>query len=58
MAAFGDQEKSKIIKAYQLHDKDRGSIELQIAVLTHRINHMVEHLKMNKKDHLSLPNFQ
>ena len=40
MAAYGEIEK-EIIKKYQLSDKDFGSIELQLALLTHRINHLV-----------------
>lgn len=43
-------EKSEIIKAYQTHDSDTGSPEVQIALLTERINHLTEHLKTHKKD--------
>lgn len=43
-------EKSEIIKAYQTHDGDTGSPEVQIALLTERINHLTEHLKTHKKD--------
>ena len=43
-------DKKATIKKHQLNDKDTGSIELQIACLTERINHLVEHLKKNKKD--------
>ena len=43
-------EKSEIIKAYQTHDGDTGSPEVQIALLTERINHLTEHLKVNKQD--------
>ena len=45
--------KSQIIDAYKLHDKDTGSPEVQIALLTERINHLNEHLKIHKKDHHS-----
>ena len=43
-------EKSEIIKAHQTHEGDTGSPEVQIALLTERINHLTEHLKMHKKD--------
>ncbi len=45
--------KQEIIAAYQLHEGDTGSPEVQIALLTERINHLNEHLKLNKKDHHS-----
>jgi len=38
---------------YRLHDTDTGSPEVQIALLTERINHLTEHLKFHKKDHHS-----
>ena len=47
------EEKSKIIEQYKMHDGDTGSPEVQIAVLTYRINTLTEHLKVNKKDHHS-----
>ncbi len=43
-------EKSEIIKTYQIHDGDTGSPEVQIALLTERINHLNEHLKVHAKD--------
>ena len=43
-------DKSEIIKAYQIHDGDTGSPEVQVALLTQRINHLNEHLKVHKKD--------
>ncbi|MEJ5361031.1 MAG: 30S ribosomal protein S15 [Spirochaetota bacterium] len=46
-------EKSEIINKYQLHDKDTGSAEVQIALLTERINHLTEHFKLHVKDHHS-----
>ena len=46
-------EKTAIIKEYALHEGDTGSPEVQIAVLTKRINDLTEHLKSNKKDHHS-----
>ncbi len=45
--------KLEIIEAYKLHDGDTGSPEVQIALLTDRIVHLTEHLKVNKKDHHS-----
>ena len=40
-------------KKFGRHEKDTGSSEVQIAVLTKRIEHLTEHLKANKKDHSS-----
>ncbi len=45
--------KQSIITENKLHDTDTGSPEVQIAILTNRINHLNEHLKINKKDHHS-----
>ena len=45
--------KSETIKAHGLHASDTGSPEVQIALLTDRINHLTEHLKAHKKDHHS-----
>ncbi len=45
--------KQEIIAKYKLHEKDTGSPEVQIAILTERINHLNEHLKLFKKDHHS-----
>ncbi len=45
--------KQQIIEDYKLHDKDTGSPEVQIAILTHRINSVNDHLKTHKKDHHS-----
>ena len=45
--------KQEIIAEYQIHEGDTGSPEVQIALLTERINHLNEHLKLNKKDHQS-----
>ncbi len=42
--------KQEIIETYALHEGDTGSPEVQIALLTQRINHLNEHLKINKKD--------
>ncbi|MBQ7579904.1 MAG: 30S ribosomal protein S15 [Clostridia bacterium] len=46
-------EKQAIIKEYALHEGDTGSPEVQIAVLTKRINDLNEHFKVHKKDHHS-----
>ncbi len=46
-----DVQKSGIIAEHRLHDTDTGSSEVQIALLTKRINHLNEHLAMHKKDH-------
>ena len=46
-------EKTEIIKKYARHEGDTGSPEVQIAVLTKRINDLTEHLRVNKKDHHS-----
>ena len=45
--------KEQIIKDYQLKEGDTGSPEVQIAILTYRINDLNEHLKTHKKDHHS-----
>ena len=46
-------EKDAIIKEYATHEGDTGSPEVQIALLTQRINELTEHLKNNQKDHHS-----
>jgi small subunit ribosomal protein S15 len=47
------QEKSKTITEFKTHDKDTGSSDVQIALLTHRINALSEHLQKNNKDNSS-----
>jgi len=47
------QEKSKVIKKFQVHTGDTGSAEVQIALLTNRINQLTEHLQAHRKDHSS-----
>ncbi len=44
-------EKSSIIEDNRLHDSDTGSPEVQIALLSGRIDHLTEHFKLHKKDH-------
>ncbi len=46
-------EKTQIIQQYARHEGDTGSPEVQIAVLTKRINDLTDHLRVNKKDHHS-----
>ena len=46
-------KKAEIIKEYQLKEGDTGSPEVQVAILTYRINDLNEHLKVHKKDHHS-----
>ncbi len=47
------EEKTQIMQAYATHEGDTGSPEVQIAVLTKRINDLTEHLKIHAKDHHS-----
>ena len=47
------EEKLSIIEANKVHEKDTGSPEVQIALLTSRIQNLTEHLKKNDKDHHS-----
>jgi len=46
-------KKAEIVKKYQTHEKDTGSPEVQIALLTTRIQELTEHFKTHKKDHHS-----
>ena len=47
------ERKAEIVKAYGKNEQDTGSTEVQVALLTERINELTEHLKINKKDHHS-----
>ncbi|WP_347274785.1 30S ribosomal protein S15 [Candidatus Kuenenia sp.] len=47
------EAKQKIINDLKIHENDTGSSEVQIALLTGRINHLTGHLKVHKKDHAS-----
>jgi len=47
------ERKQQITKEFQLHEKDTGSSDVQIAILTERVNDITEHLKKHKKDHHS-----
>jgi small subunit ribosomal protein S15 len=51
--ALVEEKKQAIIAAYRLHESDTGSPEVQIALLTERIQELTEHLKTHKKDHHS-----
>lgn len=47
------ENKNQIVGDYKIHEKDTGSPEVQIALLTRRITELTEHLKTHKKDHSS-----
>ena len=47
------EAKTKIVEEHRRHDGDTGSAEVQVALLTARINHLTEHLGTHKKDHAS-----
>ena len=47
------EKKSEIIEKFRTHDTDTGSSEVQIALLSDRINYLTEHFKVHKKDHHS-----
>ena len=47
------EQKTEVIVASQRHEGDTGSPEVQVAILTRRINDLTEHLKIHKKDHHS-----
>ena len=51
--AMATAAKADIIEKFQQHDKDTGSPEVQVALLTFRINELTEHFKVHKKDHHS-----
>ncbi|MGO8696673.1 MAG: 30S ribosomal protein S15 [Limisphaerales bacterium] len=46
-------EKGKTIAGFRLHESDTGSADVQVALLTERINHLTDHLQKNIKDHSS-----
>ena len=48
-----EQKKAETINRFKLHESDTGSPEVQVALLTDRILHLTEHLKIHKKDHHS-----
>ena len=47
------ENKTKVVENFRLHEKDTGSADVQVALLTERINRLAEHLQGNKKDHSS-----
>ena len=47
------ENKAAVKEEYRLHDKDTGSVEVQVALLSSRISELTEHLKTHKKDHSS-----
>ena len=47
------ESKKKLIEGFRLHEKDTGSADVQVAILTERINALTEHLQKFKKDHSS-----
>ena len=51
--ALNQDQKQSIIDKYRLHDKDSGSAEVQIALLTERIRMLTEHFQVHTKDHAS-----
>lgn len=51
--AMNKDNKMSVINSYKVHENDTGSPEVQIALLTTRINELNEHLKVHKKDHHS-----
>jgi small subunit ribosomal protein S15 len=51
--ALTKEEKTAAIASQQIHDRDSGSSEVQIAILTKRITSLTEHFKTHKKDHHS-----
>ena len=46
-------QKEEVVNKYQRHEKDTGSPEVQIALITERVNHLTDHFKTHKKDHHS-----
>ena len=50
---FEAEKKRGLIEEYRVHEKDTGSPEVQIALLTERIRYLTEHFKVHKKDHHS-----
>ena len=48
-----NEQKQQIMAEYAVHEGDTGSPEVQIALLTERINHLTDHLRTHKKDHHS-----
>lgn len=51
--ALSTQDKKKLIEKFKVHESDTGSPEVQVGLLTNRIDYLTEHLKVHKKDHHS-----
>jgi len=51
--AIEKEKKTQLVADYRTHENDTGSPEIQIALLTEKINHLAEHLRIHKKDHTS-----
>lgn len=51
--ALTTEDKKKLIAKYKVHESDTGSPEVQVGLLTNRIEYLTEHLKVHKKDHHS-----
>ena len=51
--ALDPEAKKEIIDRFKLHDRDTGSAEVQVAILSNRINYLTDHFKIHKKDHHS-----
>ena len=50
---FSSESKSEVIASYRTHDSDTGSPEVQVAILTKRIEYLIDHFKTHAKDHHS-----
>ncbi len=48
--SISETKKASVIEAHRVHDNDTGSAEVQVSLLTARILHLAEHMKMHKKD--------
>lgn len=51
--ALTKEHKKTLVETFRIHEKDTGSPEVQVAILTERINYLTEHFKIHKKDHHS-----
>jgi small subunit ribosomal protein S15 len=51
--AVGLERRQELVRDFRIHENDTGSPEVQVALLTERINHLADHLKSHKKDHAS-----
>ena len=51
--SFSKAQKTEVISGYRVHEKDTGSPDVQVALLSERINYLTEHFKSHKKDHSS-----